>query len=115
MDLTLLVLRWIASETEPRNALRRATATFYLAEGPFFRVLGNPSQGIHPTDFSAFARTASSRALAADPHSGVGRLPPTTRVQEVRPPLPAGAASCSTQRRLMRAPLANKTGRIMAM
>jgi len=40
--LTRFVQRWIASETEPRNALRRATATFFLIEGPFFRVLGAP-------------------------------------------------------------------------
>ncbi|RYX87693.1 MAG: hypothetical protein EON84_18950 [Bradyrhizobiaceae bacterium] len=53
---------WIASRPEPRNALRRTTATFSLAEGPFFRVLGASSQGSHPTDFSAFTRTASSRA-----------------------------------------------------
>jgi len=64
---------WIASKPEPRNALRRATATFFLIEGPFFRVLGNPSQGIHPTGFPAFARTASSRALAAEPRIGPGR------------------------------------------
>jgi hypothetical protein len=64
---------WIASKPKPRNALRRATATFFLAEGPFFRVLGNPSQGIHPAGFPAFTRTTSSRAIAADPRIGVGR------------------------------------------
>jgi len=71
---------WIASKPEPRNALRRATATFFLIGGPFFRLLGNPSWGslanlggIHPTDFSAFARTTSSRALAAEPRIGPGR------------------------------------------
>ncbi len=109
---------WIASTPEPRNALRRATATFFLVGGPFFRVLGafplaslaNPGES-HPAGFPAFARTTSSRAIAADPHSGAGRLPPTTRVQEVRPPLPAGAASRSVQRRLMRTPLTEQDGR----
>jgi hypothetical protein len=65
--LTPSVQRWIASEAEQRNALRRATATFFLAEGPFFRVLGNPSQGIHPAGFPAFTRTASSRASGRPP------------------------------------------------
>jgi hypothetical protein len=56
-----------ASKPKPRNALRRATATFFLIEGPFFRVLGNIPQDVHPTDFSAFARTTSSRVSGRPP------------------------------------------------
>jgi len=102
VDLTLPVQRWIASETGPRNALRRATATFFLIEGPFFRVLGASPAGV-PSD--GFLRL---RPHHVQPRTS-GRAPYWARTATSDHPSaggyvlprPAGAASCSVQRRLM--------------
>jgi len=79
VGLDAIGAHWIASAGRPRNALRRATATFFQSKD---RSSLQWQLARRPGSFLPFADATSSRAIAADPHSGAGRLPPTTRVQE---------------------------------
>jgi len=77
------------SPCDPRIAFRRAIAAF-LFEGPRFRVLGRTNESPSFRTGFRLPSPAPVQPFPAEPRSGPGRWPPTSRVRacEARPQAP---------------------------